>query len=61
MEPEGLLPFPQDPATGPYPEPYEFNPHPQTLFSLKSIFCIPIFRCLGCSKESKSEAVCKIS
>jgi hypothetical protein len=29
MEPEGSL---QEPATRPYPEPNESNPHPQTLF-----------------------------
>jgi hypothetical protein len=30
MEPEGSLPFSQEPATCPYPEPNESNPHPQT-------------------------------
>jgi hypothetical protein len=33
MEPEGSLSWSQEPATGPYPEPDESNPHPQTLFS----------------------------
>jgi hypothetical protein len=32
MEPEGSLPCSQEPATWPYPELTESNPHPQTLF-----------------------------
>jgi hypothetical protein len=32
MEPEGSLLCSQEPATCPYPEPKESNPHPQTLF-----------------------------
>jgi hypothetical protein len=32
MEHEGLSPCSQEPATGPYPEPAESNPHPYTLF-----------------------------
>jgi hypothetical protein len=32
METEGSLPCSQEPATYPYPEPNESNPHPQTLF-----------------------------
>jgi hypothetical protein len=31
MESEGLLPRSQESATGPYPEPDEFNPHPLNL------------------------------
>jgi len=31
MEPEGSLPCPQKPATGPYPEPDSPNPHLPTL------------------------------
>jgi hypothetical protein len=34
MKPEGSLLCSQDPATGPYPEPFESNPHlPTALFS----------------------------
>jgi hypothetical protein len=32
MELESLLPCSQEPATCPYPEPSEPNPHPQTQF-----------------------------
>jgi hypothetical protein len=32
METEGSLLCSQEPATCPYPEPNESNPHPQTLF-----------------------------
>jgi hypothetical protein len=32
MEPESSLPCSQEPDTGPYPEPDEYNPHPQALF-----------------------------
>jgi hypothetical protein len=28
VEPDGALSFLQEPATGSYPEPDEFNPHP---------------------------------
>jgi hypothetical protein len=31
MESEGLLPYSQKPATCPYPEPDESNPHPPSL------------------------------
>jgi hypothetical protein len=27
MEPEGSIPYSQEPSTGPYPEPYQSNPH----------------------------------
>jgi hypothetical protein len=32
MELEGALPYSQQPATGPYPEPDESSQHPLTLF-----------------------------
>jgi hypothetical protein len=32
MEPEDLLSLSQEPATGLYPKPDEFNPHPHTVF-----------------------------
>jgi hypothetical protein len=32
MESECSLPYSQEPATGPYPEPDESNLHPLTLF-----------------------------
>jgi hypothetical protein len=32
MEPEGSLPCPQDPTTGPYPKPDQSSPHHPILF-----------------------------
>jgi hypothetical protein len=32
MEPEGSLPCSQEPATFPFPEPNESNPHPKPYF-----------------------------
>jgi hypothetical protein len=33
MEPEGSLPYSQEPSTGPYPEPDKSNPyHPMSIF-----------------------------
>jgi hypothetical protein len=32
MESEGSLPYSQEPATGPCPEPDASSPHPPTLF-----------------------------
>jgi len=32
MEPEGSLPCSQDPASGPFPQPDEYSPHPTILF-----------------------------
>jgi hypothetical protein len=31
MEPEGSLPYSQEPSTGPYPEPDQSNPYHPTL------------------------------
>jgi hypothetical protein len=36
MEPKGSLPYSHQPANDPYPEPYEFSPHPLTHFSMNS-------------------------
>lgn len=32
------LQFSRQPATGVYPEQFEFRPHPQTLFMMESVF-----------------------
>jgi hypothetical protein len=47
MEPEGSLPCSQEPATCPYPEPNESNPHPPNPISLRSIFMLPSHLLLG--------------
>jgi hypothetical protein len=40
MEPEGSIPCSQQPSTGPYPEPYHFNPHHPSLSLLRSILIL---------------------
>jgi len=35
METEGLIPCPQEPTAGPYPEPEEFIPHLTSLISFQ--------------------------
>jgi hypothetical protein len=47
MEPEGSLPCSQEPATCPYPEPNETNPHPPNPVSLRSIFMLSSHLRLG--------------
>jgi hypothetical protein len=44
MEPEGLLLFSQEPATGPYPEPDKPNPHPKPYFPKIHSKIILLFR-----------------
>jgi hypothetical protein len=38
MEPEGSLPYSQEPATCPYPEPDKPNPHPLSVKTFKNFF-----------------------
>jgi hypothetical protein len=39
METECSLPFPQEPAAGPYPEPHESNSHPISLRHIYILSC----------------------
>jgi hypothetical protein len=44
MEPEVSLSCPLEPATGPYPEPEESNPHPPISFPSNPFqYCPPIY------------------
>jgi hypothetical protein len=48
MEPEGSLPYPQVPATSPYPEPTPSTPHhPLHLSEDRSYYYRPIYVCLS--------------
>jgi hypothetical protein len=66
VEPEGLLPCPQDPAVGPCPEPYVSSPH---LHNCLNIILLPTplsaeLLCLGPAyKEnmSKPKDFCNLS
>jgi hypothetical protein len=42
METEGSLPCSKEPATCPYPEPNESNPHPQTLSYIENFLGMKI-------------------
>jgi hypothetical protein len=46
MEPEGSLPYVQEPATGPCTQPHEFSPHPLTLSLIDPIYNYPPIRAL---------------
>jgi hypothetical protein len=41
MEPEGSIPYSQEPSTGPSPEPYKSNPHHPIMPLLGPIWYIP--------------------
>jgi hypothetical protein len=43
MEPEGSLPYSQDPSTGPYPEPDQSSPSHPTPKNHLSIILPPMF------------------
>ena len=51
MEPEGSLPQLQEPATRPYPEPYQSSPYPHSV-SLGSILILSFHLRLGRSSDS---------
>jgi hypothetical protein len=54
MEPEGSLPHSQDPATCPYPKPYQSRPRHRIplLEDLQVPNLKSLFLCLSCTKES---------
>jgi hypothetical protein len=39
MEPEVSIPYSQEPSTGPYPEPYQSNPHHPNSLSMRRDMC----------------------
>jgi hypothetical protein len=47
MQTETSLPLSEQPATGPYPELSEINPHPPTLFPLRYILILSFHLSLG--------------
>jgi hypothetical protein len=47
MKPKSSLLCSQEPASGPYPEPDESNPHPPTPVSLRSILMLLSHLCLA--------------
>lgn len=53
--PEGSLPYPQDPVTGPYPEPDESIPHPQIVSVEGGWNFLRIMPCGGLSRTSGVE------
>jgi hypothetical protein len=47
MVPESSSPYSQHPATGPYHEPDEYNPHPQHPISIRYILILSFYLRLG--------------
>jgi hypothetical protein len=55
MEPEGSLPFSQEPVFGPYPLPDESNPHLPTLFLLlPELVVVEAYNALSINVHSKT-------
>jgi hypothetical protein len=47
MEPEGSLPRPQEPSTGPYPEPDQSSPHHPILYRINTCTYQTSMSCVG--------------